>query len=461
MGSVWFLLFHFLVAAGSSIAVSQEKRSTPDFSGINLSIHHANHNSSLPPKSYFNHVLASDEDRVKVLYSRLAHKEEGITTSVASDSLKPADLKSVGLPLKPGLSIGSGNYFVKVGLGSPTKYYSMLVDTGSSFSWLQCQPCAIYCHNQADPLFNPSASKTYKSLSCRTPECSSIKRATLNDPFCEASSKTCIYTASYGDASFSVGYLSRDQLTLTPTEILPSFVYGCGQDNQGLFGMAAGILGLARDSLSLLGQVAPKYGSAFSYCLPTASRAAPVSQGGFLSIGTASLGNPSAYKFTPMIKDPKLSSLYFLRLTAITVAGKPLGISPAAYRVPTIIDSGTVITRLPTSLYTPLRDAFVKIMSTKYTKAPNISILDACFKGSLNSLAAVPKLQLLFNGGADLTLGAGNTVIEADKGVVCLAFAQSSGSNSIAIIGNLQQQTYKVAYDVSNSRIGFAPGGCR
>lgn len=446
-----------------------ENESAEKLSGIHLNIYHTRRHddSSATPESplaILTDILATDKERIKALNSRLVNKKTGTEAPSSSASHRHRQgvaNKLVGIPLNPGSTIGSGNYFVKVGLGSPVKYYSMVMDTGSSFSWLQCQPCSVYCHSQIDPLFDPSASKTYKKLTCSSSECSSIKDATLNEPFCEANSNTCIYTASYGDSSLSVGYLSQDLLTLAPSESLPRFLYGCGQDNEGLFGKAAGIVGLAKDKLSMLAQLSTKYGYAFSYCLPTAF---PISarggQGGVLSIGNASLSPSIAYKFTPLIKNSLSPTLYFLSLTAIAVANKPLGVAAAEYKVPTIIDSGTVITRLPVPVYTALQKSFVNIMSKKYALAPEFSILDTCFKANLNSALAVPEIKLIFQGGADLTLGAHNILIEADKGVVCLAFARSSGSNQIAIIGNHQQQTYKVAYDVSKSRIGIAPGGC-
>lgn len=424
-------------------------------SSIQLNLYHVHGpGSSLSPNSSISlsDLLSRDQQRVKFLRTRLLNRGVQIGSTPHHKSGNLLEPNSASVPLSPGLSIGSGNYYVKLGLGSPPKYYAMIFDTGSSLSWLQCQPCVVYCHSQVDPVFEPSASKTYKRLSCRTPECSSLKAATLNDPICAASG-ACVYTASYGDASYSMGYLSQDLLTLTPSQSLPYFTYGCGEDNEGLFGRAAGIVGLARDKLSMLAQLSTKFGYAFSYCLPTATSGSP--GGGFLSIGSIP---PSSYKFTPMISNPQNPSLYFLRIAAITVGGRPLGVAAGGYQVPTIIDSGTVITRLPVSIYAPLKDAFVKIMGSKgYEQAPAYSILDTCFKGSLKSLAATPEIQMIFQGGAGLSLGAQNILIEADKGVTCLAFART---NQIAIIGNHQQQTYNIAYDVSSSRIGFAPGGC-
>lgn len=424
----------------------------PKQASIHLELRHVqaqlNHSATsslpfFPPK-----MLEKDEERVEAIRSRLADKN--------LRNIKP---ELVSTPLKSGLSIGSGNYYVKLGIGTPPQYFSIVVDTGSSLSWIQCQPCKAYCHPQVDPLFNSSRSKTYKKFPCSSSTCSSLKESTLNDPACEIGSGACVYRAAYGDSSFSVGYLSQDVLSLSPSETLPGFVYGCGQNNQGLFGRSSGIMGLGQDKLSALAQLSTKYGYAFSYCLPTSFSATKPSKGGYLSIGSSSLAK-SPFKFTPMIKNPKISSLYLLDLTAITVAGKPLGIAASSYKVPTIIDSGTVITRLPMSVYTALKEAFVKIMSQKYKPTEGISILDTCFKGSAKEIVNVPEIQMIFQGGAALPLKGHNTLIELDEKTTCLAIAGSSGTSPVAIIGNYQQQTFDVAYDISNSKIGFAPAGC-
>ncbi|XP_022715090.1 LOW QUALITY PROTEIN: aspartyl protease family protein At5g10770-like [Durio zibethinus] len=458
MAFVWLLVFCLSLAVGVEplLAELQGSKLEVNQSGIHLKVYHVQGpESSLTPNFLsFSDFLLRDEERVKDLNSILAKSIDRSGSSSTASALSQRSGywfsgKSLSIPLNPGLSIGTANYYVRIGIGTPANYYAMLMDTGSSFSWIQCEPCAIDCHSQADPLFNPSASKTYKSLSCDAPECSSLKEATLNNPSCSASNK-CIYEASYSDKSYSIGFLSKDLLTLAQSQTFPNFVYGCGQDNEGLFGRSAGILGLAPSKLSMLALVSSKYGYAFSYCLPTTD----TTTGGFLTIGIRPV---SSYKFTPMIRGPNQNpNLYHLRLTSIIVAGIPLRVAAAQYRVPTIIDSGTVITRLPPSLYSALRDAFVNIMSKKYAQAPGYSIFDACFRGTVKSFSVVPEIQMMFQGGADLTLGASNVLIQVDEGVACLAFEL----NQEAIIGNHQQQTFEVAYDVSNSRIGFAANAC-
>ncbi|OMO70872.1 Peptidase A1 [Corchorus capsularis] len=456
MAFVWFLLvFSLSLAVIPSQAETQVNQSR-----VHLKIHHVHGpESSLIQNVSFSDFLLHDEERVKSLKSILVKNTNRGSSSLSSDLSRRSNhwssAKSLNIPLNSGLSIGSGNYYVKIGIGSPVKYSTMIMDTGSSFSWIQCKPCAVFCHSQTDPVFDPSSSKTYKTLPCAASACSSLKESTLNSPLCTSSNK-CIYTASYGDSSYSIGYLSQDLLTLSQSQTFPNFIYGCGQDNEGLFGKSAGLLGLARDKLSMIAQVSSKYGFSFSYCLPTAT----ASSGGFLKIGKNPSVVTSSFKFTPMVKDPReSSSLYSLRLAAITVAGFPLRVSAAEYKVPTIIDSGTVITRLPLSLYSALQSAFVKIMSKKYAQAPAFSILDTCFKGNVKAMTSgVPEIAMVFPGGAALRLSASNMLIQAGDGVTCLAFAASS---EITVIGNHQQQTFEVAYDVANSRIGFAANACR
>lgn len=240
----------------------------------------------------------------------------------------------------------------------------------------------------------------------------------------------------------------QDTLTLSPASI-HNFLFGCGEDNEGLFGKADGIIGLAKDHLSLLSQVSTAYGNSFSYCLPSAAGT------GYLSFGAYA---PANLAFTPMITSSLDKSLYFLRLTGITVQSRSLAVSASAYAgTPTIIDSGTVITRLPDAIYAALSKAVVAAVGRKRRRAAEYSILDTCYVGSGVGMA-VPDVEFVFEGGAVMRLPGKNVMVDVEKGRSCLGFA---AAGSVAIIGNRQQEGFKVVYDVGKGRIGFGADGCR
>lgn len=85
------------------------------------------------------------------------------------------------VPAKDGSVVGTGNYIVTVGLGTPQKQLSLIFDTGSDITWTQCQPCARSCYKQKEQIFDPSQSTSYTNISCSSPVCSSLTSATGDD----------------------------------------------------------------------------------------------------------------------------------------------------------------------------------------------------------------------------------------------------------------------------------------
>ncbi|XXG80252.1 hypothetical protein AAC387_Pa09g1167 [Persea americana] len=385
-------------------------------------------------------MLEQDQARVDSLQSRISGRAQS-----------QASLEQATLPARSGHSLGTGNFIVTVGFGTPKKDMSLIFDTASDFTWIQCQPCAGTCHSQQEKIFDPAQSSTYLNVSCSSAECSQVNSATGNPAGC--SSTTCVYAIQYGDQSFSVGFLSHEKLTLTSTDVFSNFQFGCGQKNQGLFGTTAGLLGLGRNKNSFLFQTAQKYGQVFSYCLPASS-----SSTGYLTFG--GYKPSSAIKFTPLLTDSSKPSFYFIDLIGMAVGGRQLPFSSSVFSTGgTIIDSGTVITRLPPSAYTALRSAFKQAMS-KYPSSPAVSILDTCYDFSGFSTATVPKIAMQFRGGANVDIDLSGILVGVGPSKACLAFAGNSDAGDVTIIGNKQQQTFEVIYDVGKARVGFGAGGC-
>lgn len=390
-------------------------------------------------KPSLRNVLSHDEPRVKALQARVRPKSN---TNMIADN-------KVNLPAQSE-SLGPGNYYVKVGLGTPTNYVSLSFDTGSDLTWTQCQPCSGSCYKQQDPIFNPSSSTSYSNITCTSNLCSQLRSATGNNPRCFTS--TCIYETVYADNSFSAGFFSSDKLTISATDVFPNFLFGCGQDNQGLFSYSAGLLGLGRDGLSLVSQTSGKYGKYFSYCLPSVS-----SSSGYLTLGAGTSAN---VKFTPF-SSSQGSSLYFIDILAISVGGHQLPISASTFSTArTIIDSGTVITRLPPAAYSAMRTAFQQLMST-YPRAPATSLLDTCYDFSNYTSVKFPTISFTFGGNVNVNLDFSGIFVFESQSRACLAFAGNDLASDVGIFGNTQQKTLQVVYDVAGGKLGFGAGGCK
>ncbi|KAK4275412.1 hypothetical protein QN277_018499 [Acacia crassicarpa] len=401
-------------------------------------------------------ILEQDIARVRAIQSKLRERQ----SQAREESGRPKTFEASGqqaatLPARSGEILGSaGNYYVTVGLGTPARELSLVFDTGSDLTWAQCLPCdsSASCYSQNEPIFYPKQSSSYSDIPCSSSQCSLLSSATGIEQKCSASGKDCIYGITYGDNSFSTGNFAKETLTVTPTHVVDGFLFGCGHDNEGLFKGTAGLLGLGRSHVSFVQQTSDTFNKTFSYCLPSTA-----SDVGYLTFGgVADSGN---IIYTPLTSIPQASSLYSIDLTGISLAGASLSIPSTAFSSGVIIDSGTVITRLPPSAYGPLRDAFRNALS-RYPMVGAVDLLDTCYDLSGHKNAVVPKVTLSFGGGANVDLDASGVVYVVSETQVCLAFAANQDEREIAIIGNVQQRTMEVVYDVDGGKIGFRPHSC-
>ncbi|CAD6211009.1 unnamed protein product [Miscanthus lutarioriparius] len=60
-------------------------------------------------------------------------------------------------------SLGTNNYVVTVGLGTPARHFTVEFDTGSDLSWVQCKPCHD-CYEKKD-------ASTFSTVPCGAREC--------------------------------------------------------------------------------------------------------------------------------------------------------------------------------------------------------------------------------------------------------------------------------------------------
>ncbi|CAI0450430.1 unnamed protein product [Linum tenue] len=410
---------------------------------FSVQLHHVDALSSntTTPQQLFNSRLLRDASRVKSI--------EFVSAAAVGRGAAGAGFSSSVIS---GLAQGSGEYFTRLGVGTPPRYVYMVLDTGSDIVWLQCAPCKK-CYSQADPVFDPRKSSSYAGIPCDAPIC-----RRLDSPGCNSRKKTCLYQVSYGDGSFTTGDFSTETLTFRRTRVARVGV-GCGHDNEGLFVGAAGLLGLGRGKLSFPSQTGRRFNRKFSYCLVDRSASAKPSS---MVFGDKAVSRTA--RFTPLISNPRLDTFYYVELLGISVGGTRVpGITASLFKLdPTgsggvIIDSGTSVTRLTRPAYVSLRDAF-RVGAGNLKRAADFSLFDTCFDLSGKTEVKVPTVVLHFRG-ADVSLPASNYLIPVDtSGTFCFAFAGTM--SGLSIIGNIQQQGFRVVYDLGGSRIGFAPRGC-
>ena len=340
--------------------------------------------------------------------------------------------------VKSGESIGTANYIIEVGLGTPSRQLTLVIDTGSDLAWTQCQPCSTSCYGQNDPIFDPSTSSTYKSVACNASLCKTIAKKMASG--CTSTGNVCEYGIQYADGSFTIGNLAIETITLG-TMKLSTFPFGCGFDNEGLFNGFDGLLGLSRDSLAFPMQ---SRSSTFSYCLPSPFSPSAV---GFLEF-RSSFGRVAS--IVPLLSSTS-NSFYTVSISSILVDSSSIGTISSKNTL--VIDSGTVITRLDSTLYNMVRDAFKEATASLPSASPDVGegLFDTCFKLNVGSKVSIPTIT--FNLGENIQFSPPITSLlypMDNSGTMCFAFAPIKSNSHISILGNYQQQGYTFTFHIAS-----------
>ncbi|PAN34393.1 hypothetical protein PAHAL_6G089700 [Panicum hallii] len=427
----------YITGSVKTEAVCFETKASPSSSGGGtVTLHHRHGPCSLAPTKAtptMEEILLSDQLRASNIQRKL---------TAATNGTGDAQKLEATLPTSLGTALETLQYVINISIGTPAVTQTMMIDTGSDVSWVHCKPCSP-CHSQVDPIFDPSMSSTYSALSCSSAACAQLG----SDSSGGCSSSQCQYIVRYLDGSNTTGTYGSDTLTLGPN-VITGFQFGCSRAGTGFDDeKTAGLMGLGGDVQSLVSQTAGTFGRAFSYCLPP-----PQSPAGFLTLGAASGGN---FTTTRMFRSSRVPTFYLVLLQAIRVGGRQINVEPSVFAAGSVMDSGTIITRLPPRAYAALSSAFRAGM-TQYRRARPVGILDTCYDfGSLTTVR-IPTVELVFDGGAVVDLDLDGIMILGR----CLAFAPSDGASSVGIIGNVQQRTFEVLYDVSRGTMGFRAGAC-
>ncbi|KAG6533931.1 aspartyl protease AED3-like [Zingiber officinale] len=355
------------------------------------------------------------------------------------------------VPLSPGRQLLQiPNYVVRAKVGSPPQSLLVALDNSNDAAWFPCAGC-VGCPS-ASSSFATARSSSYRPLPCGSPQCRQVP-----NPSCFAGASSCAFNLTYGSSSIQAG-LVQDSLALA-ADVVPFYTFGCLQKVTGGNSVPPqGLLGLGRGPLSFLSQTKSLYDSTFSYCLPSFKS---LNFTGTLRLGP--VGQPKHIKTTPLFSNPRRSSLYYVNMVGVRVGRKVVDIPPSALAFDpatgagTIVDSGTMFTRLVTPAYNAVRDEFRRRVKAS-GPVTTLGGFDTCYDGPM----VAPAITLMF-AGMNVTLPPENVMIHSTAGSVsCLAMAASpDNTNSmINVVANMQQQNHRVLFDVPNGRIGFAREPC-
>uniref|UniRef100_A0ACD5ZSJ2 Uncharacterized protein n=1 Tax=Avena sativa TaxID=4498 RepID=A0ACD5ZSJ2_AVESA len=323
---------------------------------------------------------------------------------------------------------------------------TMAIDTTVDVPWIQCLPCPFpQCYPQRDAFFDPKRSSTAAAVRCGSRACRALGAfANGCTKHSNNSAGECKYLIKYGDKWASAGTYMTDTLTLSPSITFLNFRFGCSHAVRGNFSsQTSGTMSLGGGTQSLIAQTAHTFGYAFSYCVPQSSAT------GFLSLGRP-VDGASSFVTTPLLGNAAFinPSIYLVRLQGINVP-------PAIFSGGTVMDSSSIVTQLPPTAYRALRRAFTRAMTGYPRRRGRVENLDTCYDLGGFTNVTVPAVSLVFEGGAVVKLDTPAVLLEG-----CLAFTAVNTDFALGFMGNVQQQTQEVLFDVDAGVVGFRRGAC-
>ncbi|KAE8684329.1 thioredoxin-like protein CITRX [Hibiscus syriacus] len=276
--------------------------------------------------------------------------------------------------------VQSPTYIVRATIGTPLRTLLMSMDTSNDTAWIPCTDCS-------STVFDNAKSTTFHTLGCQALQCKQVP-----NPSCNATTNTCVFNMTYGGSTIAVN-LSQDTTALA-TDSVPGYTFGCVQQTTGNSVPPQGLLGLGR---------------------------APEDQS------------------TPLLKNPRKSSLYFVNLIGIRVGNRIVDIPPSAIAFNTTTGAGTITDS-----------------GCQRDDSRNIQYM-------LHNVPIVaPTITLMF-AGMNVTLPEDNLLIHSTaSSITCLAMASAPDNmNSVLnVIANMQQQNHRILFDVPNLRLGVSRELC-
>ncbi|CAN4084562.1 unnamed protein product [Withania somnifera] len=451
---------------------------------VKFHLRHRSAGQIIEAKDSVSESRTRDLSRIQTLHTRILEKKNlnaisRLEKSTKKNEIAPPPLESMPYELsgklmatlESGVSLGSGEYFMDVFVGTPPKHFSLILDTGSDLNWIQCVPC-YDCFEQNGPHYDPKDSSSFRNIRCHDPKCQFVTSPDPPQP-CKSENQTCPYYYWYGDSSNTTGDFALETFTVnltTPSgsefRKVEDVMFGCGHWNRGLFHGAAGLLGLGRGPLSFASQLQSLYGHSFSYCLVDRNSNSSVSSKLIFGEDKDLLKHPQL-NFTSLVggKENPVETFYYVQIKSLIVGGEVLNIPEETWNLSpegvggTIIDSGTTLSYFAEPAYEIIKVAFINKVKG-YPIVQDFPILNPCYNVSGTKKVEFPSFGIVFGDGAVWNFPVENYFIKLEpEDIVCLAILGTPKS-ALSIIGNYQQQNFQILYDTKRSRLGYASTRC-
>ncbi|KAK5784967.1 hypothetical protein PVK06_039508 [Gossypium arboreum] len=348
--------------------------------------------------------------------------------------------------------LSRGYYSTRLWIGTPPQRFALIVDTGSTVTYVPCAMCEK-CGTHQDPKFQPELSGTYQPVKCNL------------DCNCDKDRDQCIYERQYAEMSVTSGILAEDVISFgNLSELSPQrIVFGCETEETGeLYRQHAdGIIGLGRGDLSIVDQLVEKgvISNSFSLCYGGMDVG-----GGAMVLGGISAPSDMIFSYS----DPVRSPYYNIDLKEMHVAGKKLDLDPSVFdrKFGTVLDSGTTFAYFPEAVFEAFKDTIMKeLNSLKQISGAVPSYNDTCFSGISSDVSQLsktfPTIELVFENQQKLLLTPENYLFRHSKvqGAYCLGIFQN-GMDPTTLLGGIIVRNTLVTYDRKDSKIGFWKTNC-
>lgn len=371
-------------------------------------------------------------------------------------------LRNASLPLHGSVK-QYGYFYATVQLGSPPREFAVIVDTGSTVTYVPCASCGNSCGaNHQDAAFDPAASSTSRDISCDSELCQC-------GHFwcgCKQETKQCTYTRSYAEQSSSKGLLIQDDMQLGEGGV--PIIFGCETEETGEIynQIADGLMGLGNSEISVVNQLVAGglVDDTFSLCFGS------VEGDGALLLGDVEIAPYTQnFSYTPLVSRRATPNFYTVDMEAMHVNSTALPVAMADFNVGygTVLDSGTTFAYLPTRAFDMFRKqiaAHVEAQGLRPVQKPDPSFDDICY-GLVPSLSMLssyfPSADLHFRGGSTVHLEPINYlyVHPVVEKAYCLGIFDNGHAGTL--LGGIIFRDILVQYDRRHSRVGFVPAPCQ